>query len=57
MLSDSVDFGLKAQSAGSDVTVEVYPMMWHCFTAYCEGCHYHEATPLIEAVKAIKSQG
>jgi acetyl esterase/lipase len=54
MLSDAVDFGAKAQAAGSPVEVKVYPRMWHCFNRFTEGCG--TGVPLQEGIDAIKGQ-
>mmetsp|Transcript_141006 Transcript_141006/g.243716 ORF Transcript_141006/g.243716 Transcript_141006/m.243716 type:complete len:625 (-) Transcript_141006:28-1902(-) len=55
MLSDSVDFGTKAQAAGSPVEVQVYPRMWHCFHRFSEGCG--TGVVLQEGIDAVKCQG
>jgi hypothetical protein len=55
MLSDSVDFGKKAQAAGASVEVQVYPRMWHCFHRFSEGCG--TGVPLQEGIEAMKLQG
>jgi acetyl esterase/lipase len=37
--SDSTDFYDRCLAAGrSDVELEVWPRMWHCFQQYSEGC-------------------
>lgn len=57
MLSDAVEFGKKARSAGSPVDVHVWPRMWHVFTQYSEGCGIPNAKPLQEAIEAVRQQG
>lgn len=54
MLSDSVDFGLKAKAAGSPVQVTVWPRMWHCFERFSEGCG--TGTPIKEGQEALRRQ-
>mmetsp|Transcript_102479 Transcript_102479/g.182051 ORF Transcript_102479/g.182051 Transcript_102479/m.182051 type:complete len:603 (+) Transcript_102479:136-1944(+) len=54
MLSDSVDFARKAEAAGSNVEVKVYPRMWHCFHRFSEGCG--TGVPLQEAIDVLDQQ-
>lgn len=54
MLSDAVDFGVKARAAGSPVEVVVWPRMWHCFERFSEGCG--TGIPLKEGLEALKRQ-
>ena len=53
MLDDSVEFHRRAKEAGAaDVSLTVYPRMWHDWVLYTEGCHQYEDA-LTEAVDAI----
>mmetsp|Transcript_93823 Transcript_93823/g.201441 ORF Transcript_93823/g.201441 Transcript_93823/m.201441 type:complete len:629 (-) Transcript_93823:73-1959(-) len=54
MLSDSVDFAKKARAAGSQVSLHVFPRMWHCFHRFSEGCG--TGVPLEEGTQALKEQ-
>lgn len=54
MLSDSVDFGVKARAAGSPVEVTVWPRMWHCFERFSEGCG--TGIPIKESEEALRRQ-
>jgi len=38
MMSDTLDVARRALAVGGDVTLRIYPRMWHCFPMYIEGC-------------------
>ena len=57
MLSESTELAERARAAGADVTLSIYPRMWHVFVQYTEGCQQKDGVVVVEAEDAIEEVG
>ena len=54
MLSESTELAARARAAGADLTLSVYPRMWHVWPMYSEACRCPEpGAVLCEAEEAL----
>jgi hypothetical protein len=53
MLSETTDLAQRAAEAGANVSLTVYPGMWHVFPMYSEACAKSPASVVVEAEDAL----
>ena len=54
MLSETTDLAKRAADAGANVSLTVYPGMWHVFPMYTEACAKSPAGVVVEAEDALQ---
>jgi len=61
LLGDTTEYAARAVLAGAtDLTLRVFPLMWHCWPMYCEGCGQfpeESAQDLVGCIDAEKRIG